>query len=498
MGGKGGQVPFVRSTLRAVPANGACPPFRSRLPNALWLILAAGLVLRLLGAWCANLIFDERAHWALAQTIDFHPRHFHLVSRSLDHPLLSIYVLKLSSLLFGTSDLGLRVLHLVAGTLTVVPVYFLGKRIFSEKAGLWAAGLLAVDQFHATWSRVFMPEVLMLLFASLVLLQLLRTLENDGTGNFVLLGLLLGLAYLAKEPAILLIPVLWTYLLLTPVHRRLLRRPAWYLAHGVFLLVIAPDVLWNLAQGMEGYLYRDAVLAAEPLRPSMKSLSLYLGEVFRVLIGPDVLDKEYVQGNVYACHWAAGILYLAAVVAAVSKRKTPAVRLLLVAFFVVFVFFLIAPGGETFDPFWWASLSLIPAVLCAGWLLDWASGGGKLPAIGAFLLLGYLGAGSVTAAMNPGRYEPRATVHDFAGDFIDKAHLALSRDDLREAKGRFSFVLNISGPNAEAYYGLALVARRRGQPEKAKSLLSKCLELDPNHPAAIQLLDQVSSPPPDP
>jgi chorismate synthase len=26
-GGKGGQAPFVRSTLRAVPANGACPPF---------------------------------------------------------------------------------------------------------------------------------------------------------------------------------------------------------------------------------------------------------------------------------------------------------------------------------------------------------------------------------------------------------------------------------------------------------------------------------------
>ena len=467
--------------------------FPNRRPLiVLGLILALALVLRLLGAWHANLIFDERAHWALAQTIDFRPGHLHLVSQTLDHPLLSIYVLKLGSLLFGTSDFGLRLVHLLAGTMTVVPVYFLGKRVFSERAGLWAAGLLAVDQFHASWSRVFMPEVLMLLLGSLVLLQFLRTLEKQNTGSYVLLGVLLGLAYLAKEPAILLIPALWIYLLVTPEHRHVLRRPAWYLAHGVFLAVIAPDVLWNLARLSESYLYRDAALAAEPLRLSMKSFSLYLGEVFQAVMGSGVLDKDYVQGNVFVCHWPAGVLYLAAIVAAtIGRRKVPGVRLLLVTFSLVFGFFLVMPGGERFDPFWWASLSLIPAMLCAGWVLDWASAGGKVPMLAALALLGWLGLHYLPMACQAGPKHPQPTVDQIAADFLHRADAAVGRNDLGEAKSRFIYVLNISGPNADAYYGLARVAHQRGKPEKAESLLQKCLELDPEHKRAVEWLEQV-------
>lgn len=481
-----------------------------QLPATLWSIVAVALVLRLLGAWCANLTFDERANLALAETIDFRPGHFHLVSRTVAHPLLSIYLMKLSGLLFGTGNLGLRMLHLLAGTATVVPVYFLGKRVFSEKAGLWAAALLAVDQFHVSWSRVVLHEGLLLFFSALALLQLLRVLKTGSTRGFVLLGVLLGLAYLAKESAILLLPVLWIYLLITPQHRHVLRlssssynsigrtdwqsvlqRPAWYLAHGVFLVVIAPDVVWNLAQAREGYLYRDIVFAMEPWRVSLKSFSLYLGELFRTLIGADVLDVEYEQGNLFACHWPAGLLYLGATLAAVGRHKDAAVRLLLVAFFLVFFAFIFLPGGGRFEPFWWASISLIPAVVFAGWALDRASSGDRLRTVVALLLLGYLGILSAAAAWRPGLYEPRATVEDFVTDFTREADAAVQRGELREAEDRFIFVLNIGGPRPEAYYGLGLVAWRRDQPDKAERLLLKCLELDPDHQAAKQLLREI-------
>jgi len=458
-------------------------PNRPRLSKTktLWLILAAALALRVVGASRANLIFDERAHWALAETIDFRPQHFHVVSRTLDHPLLSIYVLRAGSLIFGTGDFALRILYVLAGTATLVPVYFLGRRVFSERAGLWAAALLAVDQFHVCWSRVFMPEVLMLLLASLVLLQFLRSLEKNTTGNCVLLGVLWGLAYLAKEPAILLIPALWFYLLITPRHRRLLGRPRWYLAHGVFLLVIAPDVLWNLAHLSESYLYRDAALAGEPWRVSWKSFTLYLGELFRAVFGPHVLGegREYIDGNLYVCHWAAGGLYLASVVAAtITQGKIPAVRLLLVTFFLVFVAFMLLPGGEAFEPFWWASISLIPAVLCAGWLLDWAAGGGRVPTVAAFLLLGYLGAQVLPVAWHEGPEHPRATIQDIVENTFREADKAMRAGDLLGAERRFIYVLNLSGPNADAYHGLAEIAARRHKPEKAESLRKKALALD--------------------
>ena len=41
------------------------------------------------------------------------------IMRTLDHPLLSIYVLKLSSLVLGTSDFALRLPYVLAGTATV-------------------------------------------------------------------------------------------------------------------------------------------------------------------------------------------------------------------------------------------------------------------------------------------------------------------------------------------------------------------------------------------
>ncbi len=266
-----------------------------------WLlpILLVAFAIRLWGAWHANLIFDERAHWALAETIDLRPGHLHLVSRTLDHPLLSIYILRLASLLFGTSNFALRLPYILAGTATIVPVYHLARRAFSPRAGLLAAALLAVDLFHAGWSRVFMPEAIMLLLSALAILQFLRALEKPSSGRFTLLGLLMGLAYLAKEPAILLGPAFWIFLLITPVYRPVLRNPLWYLAHAVFAAVILPDLLWNASQWSDSYLYRDLSLAGQTLRISLKPLSLYVGEVFRVVVDRNALGSDYVEGNIY-------------------------------------------------------------------------------------------------------------------------------------------------------------------------------------------------------
>ena len=462
----------------------------------LLLIFAVALLLRLGGAWRANLIFDERAHLALAETINFQPGQVNLVSRTLDHPLLSIYVLKLSSMIFGDSNFGLRILHVLAGAITVVPVFFLGRRVFGERAGLLAAALLSVDQFHASWSRVFMPEVLMLLFVALVLLQMLRALEAKTARSYALLGLLLGLAYLAKEPAVLLLPSLWIFLLITPRHRGVLLDPRWYLAHVVCVLVVAPDVIWNLLQSTDSYLYRDANILAEPWRLSLKPLSLYIGELFRMVVGPDVLDKEYAQGNVYACYWIAGVIYLAAAIwlaitAFLGRTVSSGERLLWATFVVTSTLFFVLPGGEMFEPFWWASISLVPAAAFGGRLLDRIGETGKPAMVVVVMLLVFLGGHYVGAIRHPGRYEPRATAQDFANDFIARAFKAIEQGDLHEAQGRFIYALNIGGPNADAYSGLAEVALRRENTDKARALAKKALALDPGHAGAVELMGRM-------
>jgi 4-amino-4-deoxy-L-arabinose transferase-like glycosyltransferase len=471
---------------------------RTGPPPTLWLIAAVALALRLLGAWRGNLTFDESAHLALADTISFDPDRFHLVFRTLDHPLLSIYVFKLSGMLLGDSNFGLRILHVLFGAATVVPVFLLGREVFSERAGLWAAGLLAVDQFHASWSRLFMPEVPMLFFWSLALLQLVRLTGAPSRRDFVLLGVWFGLAYLAKETALLLLPVAWSFAVLC--RRNFLLDARWYLAHVVFLILIAPDLVWNALHFSESYLHRDAEMLAQPFRIQFKSLSLYLGEMIR-LVNERALDLDYDQGNAYSCHWPAGLLYLIGIAAALDARtitgRDPKAALLLIGFAVPFVAFTLLPGGELFDPFWWASPSLISGIVFAGGLLDRATRRSVvLKALGVFFIA-YLSVHFVPLAWRPGGPGgvgyPRTTVGALASNAILSAREAIAHNEPAAARRDLIYALNVGGPNAAAYYYLGYLHYIAQEYAAAESSLQKSLELEPDNPAAEQLLGQVRS-----
>ena len=181
-------------------------------PGLFWVVLAVAAVLRFGGAAGQGLLYDESAHLACAETIDFRLESFRLVWRSVDHPALSVYLVRLSGLLFGDSDFGIRVIHCLAGLGTVALVFFLGRSLFSERVGLWAAALLAVDRFHVRWSYFIVPEVLLLLFSVIAILIYFRFGRSGATRDAVLLGGALGFAYVSKETAVILFPILWIHM----------------------------------------------------------------------------------------------------------------------------------------------------------------------------------------------------------------------------------------------------------------------------------------------
>ena len=216
-----------------------------RFPRTLWVILAVAAGLRLLGAWIGNLNYDESMIIARAEAIDLRPGSLRLVWQTVNHPLLTVYVVKISGYLFGNSDFGLRILHVLLGTANVFLVFLLGKKLCSVRAGLWAAALLAVDRFHHTWSYAFEPELLLVFFATLALVLYLRATETQTYRDFALLGAALGLAYLSKETAILLFPILWLHTLADSERRASLSQGKWLMMHAVAVVVISPDLVWN-------------------------------------------------------------------------------------------------------------------------------------------------------------------------------------------------------------------------------------------------------------
>ena len=461
----------------------------------LWLILAVALGVRLLGAWNGNLMYDESTHLACAETIDLRPQSFHLVFRSVDHPLLSVYVVRLSAYLFGDSNFGLRILHVFFGTFTLIPVFVLGKQIFSVQAGLWAAALLAVDQFHQTWSYFIVPEILLMLFASLVLLQFLKVMENGVRVDFVRLGLVLGLAYLAKETAIVLIPVLWLCVIIDPKVRSLIKNPNWYVAHGVALLVVSPDLVWNVFYYYEGHFYRDLDFISKTIDLSPRALLLYLGEITQLLTGPlGGFTLEGYQQNPSLSHWPAGLLYLVAAFVAIREWHRRPVRVLMITFLSVFLFYTFLPAPRGRFAWWWASITLAPAVIFAGHALErfvasaWQSPVGvwnRMPKVLAVLFLGYLSVHAVFTGLRTGTGVPRRSAPELVSDALDKARQVANVKELLVREWRLLHTLHITGAQPDLYAYLARIAYERRQVNRAEYFVWRSLSLDPRNQIAL-------------
>ena len=85
-----------------------------------WLIVATAFVLRAIPAFTAVEDYLEKEEFIpAAMSISWH----HLPIREYQHPAMPAYLIKLSSLLFGTSLTGYRFLNVLCGVGSVVLIY---------------------------------------------------------------------------------------------------------------------------------------------------------------------------------------------------------------------------------------------------------------------------------------------------------------------------------------------------------------------------------------
>lgn len=138
------------------------------------------------------------------------------------------------------------------GTLTLI--YLIGKRLFSASAGLWAVIFLSVAPFFfasaGSWIVPDGPVDFFLASSALVLTRILydELAPEDVTRNWITLGILFGLACLSKYHAFLFAFGAVIFLIATP-HRRLLTRPAPWIAGLIALLIFSPVIYWNATHG---------------------------------------------------------------------------------------------------------------------------------------------------------------------------------------------------------------------------------------------------------
>ena len=128
------------------------------------IIIFLALVLRLSYAMNAPLTGDEKEFKAVADTISFNSHQMNLpVEHDLiNHPLLSVYLLKLGAVIFPGSKLGTRIFSLASALGTFIILYIFCRLSLGEKHAIVAMVLLGLNRFHIGVSGNGVDDALLL------------------------------------------------------------------------------------------------------------------------------------------------------------------------------------------------------------------------------------------------------------------------------------------------------------------------------------------------
>lgn len=118
------------------------------------------------------------------------------------------FLIMVSFLLFGNHDyVGIGV-SAFTGVLTVYLVYLIGRKLFDEKIGLFAALILAVTEYHLYYSRSALADGNLTFFFVLTMFFYVHSLLNGEKKYHVLTGIGVGLCFLTKNTGALVLPVI--------------------------------------------------------------------------------------------------------------------------------------------------------------------------------------------------------------------------------------------------------------------------------------------------
>lgn len=213
---------------------------------AAW-IIAAFTALRLAVAPTFGLGTDE-AHYVLyARFLDL---------SYFDHPPLVGWTHALFYYTLGTNEFLSRLPAILLFVVTSMLCYRFVLTVSTKRAALLAVVALNSSFLLSGLGLMLLPESLLLPITFALIFTVLRLERSPDVKNFILLGLVLGLAGLAKYTAILFVPAIVIYGLIKKRYDILLN-PRLLLSAFVALVIIAPVIYWNVHTDFISFRYQS-------------------------------------------------------------------------------------------------------------------------------------------------------------------------------------------------------------------------------------------------
>ena len=217
---------------------------RNKSCLSLSVCLIVGSALRIWNFWKPSLWLDEfSTSWAVTS----HVRVGDLAEKSVKYLLIPptyFPLVKLSTILFGTSEFALRLPSVLAGMASIPLVYFLGKKTLSQEAGLMAAWCFAFHPWFINQSQDARAYALAICLALLSSIALWRVIETDRICDAVLLSLasagLMHCQYIFT-PFVVYQSLFWIWIILRSNDSASKRgMKLWFATQIMTLLLLAP------------------------------------------------------------------------------------------------------------------------------------------------------------------------------------------------------------------------------------------------------------------
>lgn len=190
---------------------------------------------------------EEAYYWNYAQHLDF---------GYLDHPPMVALLIKLSTLVFGTNEFGVRCCSLLCWAITCVFSFKLTNSIF-EGAGRYAVMLLSILPFFFLHSLIITPDLPLIACWSLALYALFKALVLNQSSSWYLAGLAIGIGLLSKYTIVLLGAATIVYICITPNARFWFKRMEAYVCALIAMLCFTPVIYWNATHHWASFAFQS-------------------------------------------------------------------------------------------------------------------------------------------------------------------------------------------------------------------------------------------------
>jgi 4-amino-4-deoxy-L-arabinose transferase-like glycosyltransferase len=195
------------------------------------------LIGRVILAATTDLAEDEAYYWLWST---------HLATGYYDHPPMIAYWIRAGTSIFGQTTFGVRVVGLLSAVAGSYLLYRTSLSLFRDRK----AALLTVIWMNATLlcnaaAIVATPDTPLAFFTTVTLFALAKLIESERGVWWYGTGAALGLAFMSKYTAALLLPGLLLWMVASAQGRQWLTRMEPYFGAVIAFAVIAPLVYWN-------------------------------------------------------------------------------------------------------------------------------------------------------------------------------------------------------------------------------------------------------------